>query len=84
MHDKLLALADLVIGMIADTSGNGTKRPIRDVRYSAAIKGKADLARTCLNRRRMTRTGPQARFRTFQVRPKEVPAALWQAQTGGD
>jgi hypothetical protein len=29
----------------------GTKRPIRNVRYPAAIGEKADLAQTCQNRR---------------------------------
>ena len=33
------------------TSGNGTKLPIRDVRCSVAIGGKADVHRVVVNRR---------------------------------
>jgi len=32
-------------------SPNGTKRPIRDVRYWVAIEGKADVHRAVVNRR---------------------------------
>jgi hypothetical protein len=38
--------------LLGDFCNNiGTKRPIRNVRYPAAIGEKADLAQTCQNRR---------------------------------
>jgi hypothetical protein len=33
------------------TSGRGTKQPIRNVRYSVAIEGKADVDWAIVNRR---------------------------------
>jgi hypothetical protein len=46
---KSLQLLSLLIADFCNKIG--TKRPIRNVRYSAAIEGKADLTRTCQNRR---------------------------------
>jgi hypothetical protein len=46
---KSLQLLSLLIADFCNKIG--TKRPIRNVRYSAAIEGEADLARTCRDRR---------------------------------
>jgi hypothetical protein len=61
-------------------TAHGTKRPIRNVRHSAAIEGEADLARTCRDRRECP--NPDIRYRrarapswhlSFLTQPADEP-----------